>query len=358
MPCRDAAHDYHGALTADVASHRQHNGQEERDLERLAEQAFEAVEQVNAEEAPDEGGGEPGKADPSATQHTRKVDLLRRSPRELEDVLGGLVADDVDDVVYRHDAHELVRGIDDRDREQVVAGDDLRHLLLIGLGGDTDRLGDHQVAELLVGRLYDQLAKRQHADQLAAVVDHVDVEAGLVVSVPLQPLDGLFDRDRLGQGEVLRRHDRAGGIGRVPQEQLDVLRELAKAGQDLVGQITGQLAEQLCRVVGRHGFYQLRRAGRVELRHQLGPRRNLEQGEHVGADLLAADQIEDGPPVRARELVQDTGDVGRVALLEQAACMSPCTTAHEPEQADLQHAASSIGHELCRIQGPRLAAGA
>ena len=161
----------------------------------------------------------------------REVDLLRRSSRELEDVLCGFVTDDIDDVVHRHDADELVRSIDDRDGEQVVARDNLGHLLLIRLGSHADRLGDHQIAQLFVGWLNDQLSQGQHADQVAAVVDHVDVKAGLVVAVPLQPLDGLLTEivsdSAKYSGDMIEPAESAGW----PQEHLDILRKLAKTAE-------------------------------------------------------------------------------------------------------------------------------
>ena len=47
------------------------------------------------------------------------------------DVLGRLVLDDVDDVVHRDDADQLVLLVDDRDRQQVVRRDLPRDFFLI-----------------------------------------------------------------------------------------------------------------------------------------------------------------------------------------------------------------------------------
>ena len=50
------------------------------------------------------------------------------------DVLGRLILDDVDDVVDRDDADQLVLLVDDRDREQVVRRDLARDFFLVRIG--------------------------------------------------------------------------------------------------------------------------------------------------------------------------------------------------------------------------------
>ena len=52
----------------------------------------------------------------------------------LLDVFVRLLRDDVDRVVVGDDADEPARGVDDGQREQVVVADDVRGLLLVGLG--------------------------------------------------------------------------------------------------------------------------------------------------------------------------------------------------------------------------------
>ena len=54
---------------------------------------------------------------------------------DLLDVLGGLLLHDVDDVVDGDDALHAALGVDDRDRHQVVVGEDLRHRLLVHVLG-------------------------------------------------------------------------------------------------------------------------------------------------------------------------------------------------------------------------------
>ena len=55
------------------------------------------------------------------------------------DVLGRLVLDDVDDVVDRDDADQLVLLVDDRDREQVVGRDLPRDFFLVRVDARADQ---------------------------------------------------------------------------------------------------------------------------------------------------------------------------------------------------------------------------
>ena len=56
------------------------------------------------------------------------------------DVLGRLVLDDVDDVVDRDDADQLVLFVDDRNGEQVVGGDLPRDFLLVHVDARADQI--------------------------------------------------------------------------------------------------------------------------------------------------------------------------------------------------------------------------
>lgn len=57
----------------------------------------------------------------------------RRDTGEAQDVFGGFVFDDVDDVVDRDQPYELVLGVTDRQGQQVVRGDLLRDFFLVGV---------------------------------------------------------------------------------------------------------------------------------------------------------------------------------------------------------------------------------
>jgi hypothetical protein len=117
----------------------------------------------------------------------------------------------------------------------------------------------------------------------------------------------------------------------MAEENFDFLCKLPQAAENLVRELAGQLAQQLCRVIGGHALYQLPRNGGLEPAEQIHTRRELQQREHVGADLVGADEIEDGPAIRVRQPVENLRDVGWMALLEQTPGVSPRASAHEPE---------------------------
>ena len=87
---------------------------------------------------------------------------------EPVDVLGRFVLDDVDDVVDRDDADELVLLVDDRDREQVVGGDLPRDFFLVRVDAHADQIGRHDPLERRVRRHEQQPAQRDDADEMAA----------------------------------------------------------------------------------------------------------------------------------------------------------------------------------------------
>src|SRR6478672_10229563 len=80
--------------------------------------------------------------------------------------------------------------VDDRDREQVVAGDDPRDVVMVGQDADDDGLVDHDLADGRRGSRDDEVAQRQDPDEAALAVDDVDVVDGLGVGLELaQPVD-------------------------------------------------------------------------------------------------------------------------------------------------------------------------
>ena len=113
-------------------------------------------------------------------------------------VFGGLVLDDVDDVVDRDDADELVLLVDDRHGEQVVRRDLPRDFFLVGVDADADELGRHDALERRLRRDEQQAAQRGDADQVAARIDDVEIEHHLDVARALQR------RDRLRRPSGLR----------------------------------------------------------------------------------------------------------------------------------------------------------
>ena len=145
-------------------------------------------------------------------------------------------------VVDGDDAHQAAVVVDDRDGEQVVVGDDLGHLVLVGEDADRDRLVDHHVADRRVRLGDDEVAQREHADEAAVVVGHVDVVDRLGVGLELaQPVDRLGGVRCSASGDVLGGHDPAGRVLGVAEQLLDLLRLVVlHEGEDLVAGVSGR----------------------------------------------------------------------------------------------------------------------
>ena len=141
--------------------------------------------------------------------------VLLRKASEVVHVLGGLLGDDVDDVIDGDDTEHTTVYVGDRHGQQVVAGHDLGDFFLVGIGFDADRVGNHHVADHASRRGRDQAADRNDAAQGTHLIDHVQVEDRLVVVGPgAQRFDGLLGRHLRVEGDEVGHHDPAGaGLG-------------------------------------------------------------------------------------------------------------------------------------------------
>ena len=107
--------------------------------------------------------------------------LVARHAGQAVEVLGRLVLQDVDHVVDRDDAGQLVLLVDDRNRQQVVGGHQPGRFLLVGVDPHAEDVGRHDPLERRLGRHQQQPAQRRHADQVPAGVDDVEIEDHLDV---------------------------------------------------------------------------------------------------------------------------------------------------------------------------------
>ena len=112
----------------------------------------------------------------SCAEEGARVGQIFTGAGHLEDVLGGLLPDHVDDVVDLDDPDEAVLPVDHGQRDQVVAADDLSHFLLVGVGLHRAQVGLHDVGDALVGPTDHELTQRAHADQMVVAIRDVNVE--------------------------------------------------------------------------------------------------------------------------------------------------------------------------------------
>ena len=143
--------------------------------------------------------------------------------------------------------------VHDGQREQLVALQDARRLLLVGVGGDRDEVGGRDRGDRRIRLRGDQRAQVEHALQPPGRIGDVDIERLLDVGPQrAQPFDDLAgpqvgrDRDPLaghatagGILGVLHEHVDGGllGVGnRLEDERADLLRQLLHdVGGDVVG---------------------------------------------------------------------------------------------------------------------------
>ena len=91
------------------------------------------------------------------------------------EVFGGLVVDDVDDVVDRNDPFHDVIGVDDGEREMVFTCEDESDRFLVHIVGDFGRIGFHDIGNLFIARGFDEVFERDDAQEVLLMVEDVDV---------------------------------------------------------------------------------------------------------------------------------------------------------------------------------------
>ena len=266
---------------------------------------------------------------------TREHAVVAGQPGEAIHVLGRFVLDDVDDVVNRDDADQLVLLVHDRDREQVVGRDQPRDLLLVHVHPDADDVRGHDPLERRGWRDEQQTPQRDDADEMTPRVDDVEIEDDLDVTRPLQRGDGLARRHVLGQREDLRVHDAAGRLLGVLEQLADVaaggplLHQLEDRGRQLLGQVVDDRGG----VVGRQVLDQLDDLVGGPIGEQAGAR--------LGSELAQTPPLRDG--CCARRAARTRSD-------------DPCREARRRAARDRRDAASAAGSRDSR--SPPCAGGA
>ena len=136
---RDAAGDDGDGLDAAVAAHAGDHGHEDGQRHHLLERALEQAHHPGRQEAGAEVREHPGQAPAHRQQRGREDAVLLGEPREQVHVLGRFLVDHVDHVVDGDHAEHAAFRVGHGNREQVVARDQLRGLLLVGVGARRSR---------------------------------------------------------------------------------------------------------------------------------------------------------------------------------------------------------------------------
>ena len=167
-------------------------------------------------------------------------------------VLGGLFFHNVHGVVEGDDAHHPVLPVHHRQGQEAVLVEHDGDLFLVGLGGDVDQVGLHDVLNggFVVLR-QQQILHRHQSDQGPVLFRNVAGIDGLLVhTLAANPQDGLPHRHMGTQGDIFRGHDGACGVFRVAQNLIDGTAHL-RVGvlQNPLDHVGGHLLHQVGSVV-------------------------------------------------------------------------------------------------------------
>ena len=170
------------------------------------------------------------------------------------------------------------------------------------------------------------------ADQVAALVDDVEIEDHLDVAVGLQLGDRLADRHVFAEREDMRVHDAAGRLLVVLEQVLDDARFLrAHQVEDGRRQLFRQVVDQRGGVVGRNLLRELGdlfgRPGGQQRRAGLGT--ELGDRLHRQAAVALGEQAERGLAVLVGKLAEDLGEIGGMLLLQQVQQVGGRTNAQQ-----------------------------
>ena len=178
--------DRHGhGLRAGVAALARDDRHQDRERHHLLELRLEQADHRGGEERGDQVDEQPGEAALArCTRRCRKLSSAPTPPSAL-DILVGLLLDDVDDVVDGDHADQPVGLVDHRGRDQVVALEQPRHVLLV--------------------------VRRLHAARLVVMMSAIGI--------------GRFERSSRSRGTVPRRD----GRGIDDEELVELVRQVSSS---------------------------------------------------------------------------------------------------------------------------------
>ncbi len=194
----------------------------------------------------------------------------------------------------------------------------MRHLFLVGVGGDADDITRHDILQLCLGRHGQQLTQREHADQMVVFVGDIEIENHLHIFCPLQRLDGLLNAHVLAQRENLRRHDAAGAVFIVAEKLFDlggilILHDV----EDFLRKLVRHVADNIYRIIIRHFLKHFGDRLTVDLLKQLRSRAVIEFGQHVGRNFRVLDQVEENALLFKIEVTKEVRNICRMYFGKQ-----------------------------------------
>lgn len=263
-------------------------------------------------------------------------------------VLGRLLDDYVDHVVVRDDADQPLGRVDDGNRQKVIAGHGLGHVLAVGVDGHRNHVLLHDRVDPRGRPGQNQVVQRNETGQVPLGIDHVNV-INRLGRRRLQPQLGnrVAHREVAGQRGIFGRHHRAGTVLRIAQERADVLAiGLGDQRQQALHDLRVEPLEQIDPLVVGHRFDQARHSHPALGRRHFHLLANGEEAENFRLPVNSR-MLEDFPGLLDGEPFGPVGDRGRVQLGHQRREPLPVVLGqHRPQLGQQQHARHVLGLSL------------
>ena len=171
------------------------------------------------------------------------------------EVLGGLFDQNVGGVVNRYDTDQHSLAVHHRHGDKAVPVQFIGHFLFVVGDLHADDVVVHQLFHGLVRTGQQQVPGADHAQQLVALGHIQGIDRFGVFPLPPDHVQRLGHGHILAQPDILRRHDAAGGIGRVVQQPVQAVPGLfAGLRQHPLDHAGGHLFQNIRRVVQGHFF--------------------------------------------------------------------------------------------------------
>ena len=175
----------------------------------------------------------------------------RRHSSHLFKVLRRLLLHDVHDIVNRDNTDEPHLTVHHRQRQQIVFVEQRCNLLLVLLGQGIDDIVIHDILNLRLIRIHQEILERHDAHQLPLRRDHIAGIDRLLVDAVLPDIAECFlYRHRGAQRYIFGGHDGAGAVLRILQVFVDqVARGRRRDLQDTLHDRCRQLLHHIDRVI-------------------------------------------------------------------------------------------------------------
>ena len=172
MSCCERPDRHSHGLRSRIAPHRGDDRHEHRQCDHLVDRGIEQGNHPRCEDGGCEIHEQPQEARSDHEQHRAGGGLPSCHASQVQDVLLGLLLNDIDDIVDHQHAHEPPVGVDDGCGHEVVLLELVGDVLLVVGHGENGRILVHQARHAAVARLAKEAAYRNGPLEMKLLVDH------------------------------------------------------------------------------------------------------------------------------------------------------------------------------------------